>query len=64
MTVAQMPLDLLPALAIMACTASAAWSPIMPRSCPTMAPCAASWPKTSPAIAMQMTSTGAMEKMV
>ena len=64
MTVARMPLDLLPALATMACNASAPCWPIRPCNCPTIAPCAASCPNTSPAMAMQSTSIGAMENTV
>ena len=63
-TVAQMPASTLLALSIMDCTASAPSLPIRPRNCSTIAPRAASSPNTSPAMAMQITSNGAMENTV
>ena len=52
------------ALAIMVSSADASLVPMRPPSSPTMAPCAASRPKASPATAMAASSMGASENTV
>jgi hypothetical protein len=64
MMVAQIPDDLSDALAIAVCSTSAVCWPMSPLNCAKMAFCAASWPKTSPAIAMTIKRIGAIEVTV
>jgi len=59
--VATIPDDLVEALAITDCNTSAACCPISVLNWPLIALCAASRPKTNPAIAMTIRSTGARE---
>jgi hypothetical protein len=61
---ATMPAPRLSALLIIPSRATAACSPISPLSWPTMAPWAASWPNTNPAIATMISRTGAIENSV
>ena len=64
MMVAKVPSRGLAALSIMPCSASAVWWPIITLSWSTIAPSAASRPKTRPAMATTTSSTGAMENRV
>ena len=52
------------ARSIMSSIVCAPAGPIVPWSWPTISPCAASRPNTSPAIAITSTSSGAIEKIV
>jgi hypothetical protein len=62
--VAQMPEVLLAALATAACSTSAVCCPMRPLNCSMMAFSAASRPNTSPAIAITISNTGAIEVTV
>ena len=64
MTVAIVPLAGLAAFSTISCTALAASGPRTPRSCVKTWLRAASSPKTSPAMAMAISSSGASEKIV
>ena len=62
--VARAPLFGFAALATIPCSASAPFAPISPCSCAKICPCAASRPKTNPAMAITTRISGAMENIV
>ncbi len=62
--VATVPVVRLAAPLTIACTASALARPTRPSNWSAMAPSTACWPKTRPAMAVQISSRGAMEKIV
>ena len=63
-TAANVPEPVWLALLTVASIAAAPWSPIRPRSCAKTSPRAAFSPKTNPATAIAMMSSGAIEKIV